>query len=175
MTEQLSDQSLENLAAPGGPTVSPQAAAALLARIDAVLDELYAMRQTVRQWADAESGASEDDSLRETALAFSVRSAKRVRIAGASPAPVSVDPIEAARLAAASLPEGSLTRQLAGAAGQGTWDEMYSNAEITHMQFGEPINAADLITQLSGSLGPAKPDELEHSNAFDIAWERFAE
>ena len=51
MTEQLSDQSLENLAAPGGPTVSPQAAAALLARIDAVLDELYAMRQTVRQRA----------------------------------------------------------------------------------------------------------------------------
>lgn len=137
MAEQLSDQSLENVAAPGGPTVSPKAVADLLARIDAMLDELYAMRQTVRQWVDAESDASEDDSLRETALTFSVRPAKKSRIAATSPTPVSADPTEAARLAAASLPEGSLTRQLAGSLGSGLPEYVYTNAEIDEMRFGD--------------------------------------
>lgn len=137
MTEQLSDQPLENVAAPGGPTVSPQAAAALLGRIDAILDELYAIRQTVRQWADAESDASKDDSLRETALAFSVTPAKRVRIVATPPTPVSVDPIEAARLAAALLPADSLVRQLAGSLGFGRSEYVYTNAEIDEMRFGD--------------------------------------
>lgn len=137
MTKKLSDQSLENLATSGGPNVSPQAAAALLARIDAMLDELYVMRQTVRQWADAESDASEDDSLRETALAFSARTAKGARIAAASSMPVSADQIEAARLAAASLPVDSLTRQLAGSLGSGHPEYVYTNAEIDEMRFGD--------------------------------------
>ena len=137
MTEQLSGQALENIAASGGPIVSPQEAAALLARIDAILDELYAMRQTVCQWVDAESGASEDDSLRETALAFSVRPAKRGRIAATAPTPVLVDPIEAARLAAASLPADSLICQLAGSLGSGRPEYVYTNAEIDEMRFGD--------------------------------------
>lgn len=137
MAEKMSIQSTETVAANGGSIVPLQDAVILLARIDAVLDELYAMRQTVRQWADAESGASEDDSLRETALAFSVRSAKRVRIAGASPAPESVDSIEAARLAAASLPANSLIRQLAGSLGSGRPEYVYTNAEIDEMRFGD--------------------------------------
>jgi len=137
MTEQLSEQSLENLAASGGPNVSPRAAAVLLARIDAILDELYGIRQTVRQWADAESDASEDDSLRETALAFPARSAKGARVAATSSTPVSADQIEAARLAAASLPADSLIRQLAGSLGSGRPEYVYTNAEIDEMRFGD--------------------------------------
>lgn len=137
MTEKLSGQSLENLTTPGGPTVSPQTAAALLARIDAILDELYAMRQTVRQWADTESDASKDSSLRETALEFSVTPAKRVGIVATPPTSVSVDPIEAARLAAASLPADSLVRQLAGSLGADRPEYVYTNAEIDEMRFGD--------------------------------------
>ncbi|MFZ1755993.1 MAG: hypothetical protein WBO46_18100 [Caldilineaceae bacterium] len=122
MNEQLSDQFLENLAAPGEPIVPPQTATALLARIDAILDELYAMRQTVRQWADAESDASVNnaDLVQEPVKKLVRDATEKITIASKT-----------------QHTDTPLTDSLFGAAGQGTWDEVYTNTEIVHMRFGE--------------------------------------
>lgn len=122
MADQMSFQSLESVAANGGPIVPPQDAAALLARIDAILDELYAMRQTVRQWTDAESGASTHnaDMVREPVKEFVRDNTERV-----------------ARTSTIRYSDTPLTDSLFGAAGQGSWDEVYTNSEIVHMRFGE--------------------------------------
>ena len=155
MAEQRSIQSMETVTANGGPIVPPPDAVILLARIDAILDELYAMRQTVREWVDMPGGQA--DVMREPVEEI-------VR-----------DTTEATRTPVATPhPDTSLTNELAGAAGQEKSDEIYSNAEITHMRFGEPIIGADFVAELSGSLGPAQPDEFEYFNSFDLAWERFA-
>ncbi len=160
MAEKMSIQSTETVAANGGSIVPTEEAVILLARIDAMLDELYAIRQTVRQWADAESDASVNnaDVVREPVKELIRDTTERVTIASTTHHTVT-----------------PLTDSLFGAAGQGSWDEISPNAEIENLQFGEPINATDLISQLSGSLGPAKPDEFEYFNSFDLAWERFAE
>lgn len=79
-------------------TTPPEDVRDVLARIDAMLDELYTLRQTVQGWQETHT----DTSL--------------------TPVKKSDTPI---------------TDSLFGAAGKGNWDEVYSNAEIVHMQFGE--------------------------------------
>ena len=69
-----------------------------LARIDAMLDELYILRQAVQGWQDTHTDTS---------------------------------------LAPVKKSDTPITDSLFGAAGKGSWDEVYSNAEIVHMQFGE--------------------------------------
>lgn len=160
MAKRILGEQMDDAVTNGDPIVTPQDAANLLVRIDAILDELYAMRQTVRQWVDAGSDTSVNNSdvLREPAKDLIRDTAESVTIGSTI-----------------QHTDTPLTDSLFGAAGQGTLDEIYTNIEIANLQFGEPINAADLISQLCGSLGPAKPDEFEYFNSFDLAWERFAE
>lgn len=95
-------------------------AADVLARIDALLDELYALRIIVQRWQDApnENSSAISHVLKE-------------------PAPTAAQMLEAEETASGGQSSTPLTDELFGAAGKGTWDEVYSNAEIVYMQFGE--------------------------------------
>jgi len=103
-----------------GTSVADASAADVLARIDALLDELYALRTIVQRWQDApnENSSAISHMLKE-------------------PAPTASQTLEAEETASGGHSSTPLTDELFGAAGKGTWDEVYSNAEIVHMQFGE--------------------------------------
>jgi len=123
------------------PARTTQDAGELLTRIDAILDELYALREAVREWTKNHSDERQIDSLRETSLTVSPIFAQVVKVAPATQrfreSVVADDPVEAAQLVTATLPETSLIRQLAGSLGPGSPDEIYTNAEIDEMRFGD--------------------------------------
>lgn len=115
----------------------------VVARIDALLDELYALRQVVRQWGEGPLVVSQFDSVQEKTLAVSpvaTHSAtliiSQAQSASTHNSPTD-DPHKEVRLAIAALPMDSLTRQLAGSLGFGSADEIYTNAEIDEMRFGD--------------------------------------
>ena len=122
MTAQTSNQPLEERPVNENVAVSPEEAATMLARIDAILDELYTMRQTVLGWMAAQpyTPAGGVNTVREPAREFVADAAGEM---GMAP-----------DIRRSDTP---LTDFLAGAAGRGTWDEVYTNAEIVHMRFGE--------------------------------------
>lgn len=93
----------------------------VLARIDAMLDELYILRQAVQGWQDIhiDSSLMLSDALKE------------------SPKMAVFPPREVTAATPAKKSDTPITDSLFGAAGKGDWDEVYSNAEIVHMQFGE--------------------------------------
>lgn len=129
--KQANDQKTVN----GSGMFSPQEAVALLARIDASLDELYALREYVRDRVGFQPNTPQAELLRET---VAEEAAISVPISQAVSRKVASDErYEATRLAAAALPADSFVRQLSGSLGSGLPDVLYTNAEIDEMRFGD--------------------------------------
>ncbi len=115
----------------------------VLVRIDALMDELYALRQVVRQWGQGPLDVSQFHSVQEQTLVVSPVATHSATLIISQPQSTSThnfptdDPHREVRLAIAALPMDSLTRQLAGSLGFGSADEIYTNAEIDEMRFGD--------------------------------------
>ena len=87
-----------------------------------------------------------------------------------------VEPSQAASVIVDKQPSATpIADALVRAAGKGTWGEVYTNAEISEMRLRGEVIPPDLVSRLSGSLGPASLDEKEYFTSFDLAWERFSE
>ncbi len=108
------------------PTRSTQDAGELLTRIDAILDELYALREAVREWVAVKPDIAANDTQ-------AVHEPVKELVPDASDMAATVFVMRRDETPS----DTPLTDSLVGAAGKGTWDEVYTNAEIVHMRFGE--------------------------------------
>lgn len=156
----MTEQTVEQTQKPTDATLQPDQIADVLSRIDALLDELYALRQIVLHGTTSEPEiyAGDDNAIQESVAELAIESPQTV--------PTPQD-------------EQAFITPMADAgvhtAAKAAWEKVYTNAEIADMRSrGEEI-PPDLVSQLSGSLAPTSPDERDCFTSFDLAWGRFSE
>lgn len=156
----MTEQTVEQTQNPADTTVDPEQIASVLARIDVLLDELYALRQVVLRWSasDPKTYAGGENVIHEAIAELVVESSQTVPTPDVKQA--SITPLTDAAIRTAA---------------KAAWEKVYTNAEIAEMRSRGDEIPPDLVSQLSGSLGPASPDEREYLTSFDFAWGRFSE